>query len=134
MLHSTLTEKVFTAELTQDLSDKLLFVSQVMIAVKDPNTINGGSKKEWKCPNPKCQLLNLVFPDHVALRQHILETHKIGKLSLSQVSALLHKDKLFNSCNHHLFSNHYIFVIVINTDTNNIFLSVSGGLLAVARC
>ena len=38
-------------------------------------------EKQWKCP--KCLI---TFPDHVGLRQHILEFHKIAKLSLTQVS------------------------------------------------
>ena len=37
-------------------------------------------EKKWKCP--KC---SIIFPDHVGLRQHILEAHKLEKLSLSQV-------------------------------------------------
>ena len=60
-----------------------------MILPKLPNvTIMPAEKKvkkekkerEWKCP--KCLV---IFPDHVALRQHILEIHSMGKLSLTQV-------------------------------------------------
>ena len=41
-------------------------------------------EKQWKCP--KCLI---TFPDHVGLRQHILEFHKIAKLSLTQVKTKL---------------------------------------------
>ena len=47
-------------------------------------------EKKWKCP--KC---SIIFPDHVGLRQHILETHKLEKLSLSQVGFELFLAEVF---------------------------------------